>query len=78
MLDHHIDHIVARVRVGERDVVDVGSGTGALARRLAELGARVTGIEAGEAPLAIALAKPRVSGERYLQGVGQDLPLAYA
>jgi SAM-dependent methyltransferase len=78
MLDHHIDHIVARVRVGERDVVDVGSGTGALARRLAELGARVTGIEAGEAPLAIALAKPRVSGERYLQGVGQDLPLADA
>ena len=78
MLDHHVDHIVARVRVGDRDVVDVGSGTGALVRRLAGLGARAIGIEAGEAPLAAARAERRVDGERYLEGVGQHLPLADA
>ncbi len=78
MLDHHVDPIVTRVRVGDRDVVDVGSGTGALVRRLAALGARVIGIEAGAAPLAVARTEPGVDGERYLEGVGQDLPLADA
>ena len=75
MLDHHVDHILARVRIGDRHVVDVGSGTGALARRLAALGARVTGVESGPAPLAAARAEPAVEGERYLEGVGQELPL---
>ena len=76
MPDHHVDHIVTRIPVGGRDVVDVGSGVGALARRLAALGARVTGIESGAAPLAAARAALRVDGERYLEGVGQELPLA--
>jgi SAM-dependent methyltransferase len=78
MFDTHVDHIVSRVPVDGRDVVDVGSGTGALVRRLAGLGARVTGIEAGEAPLAAARAGPAVNGERTLQGVGQALPLSDA
>ena len=76
MLDHHVDHLVARVPVAGRHVVDVGSGTGALARRLAALGARVTGVEQGAAPLAAARAELPVEGERYLEGVGQQLPLA--
>jgi len=75
MLDYHVDHLVARVRVGGRHVVDVGSGSGALVRRLAGLGARVTGIESGPAPLAAARAEPAVDGEQYLEGVGQELPL---
>lgn len=75
MLDHHLDQLVARVRVGERDVVDVGAGTGAFARRLAGLGARVIGIEQGAAPLAAARAEAPVNGERFVEGVGQELPL---
>ncbi len=75
MLDYHLDQLIARVRIGDRDVIDVGCGTGEMVRRLAGLGARVTGIESGAAPLAAARARPPVDGERYLDGIGQALPL---
>lgn len=40
--------------VAERDVLDVGCGGGILTEALAQRGARVTGIDMGEAPLAVA------------------------
>jgi 2-polyprenyl-3-methyl-5-hydroxy-6-metoxy-1,4-benzoquinol methylase len=60
-----------------RDVLDVGCGEGALARRLAGSGARVTGID----PLAQALENARAAGAetqalRYVEGVAQELPFA--
>ena len=40
--------------VADRDLVDVGCGGGILAEAMAQRGARVTGIDMGEAPLAVA------------------------
>ena len=40
--------------VAERDLVDVGCGGGILAEAMAQRGARVTAIDMGEAPLAVA------------------------
>lgn len=42
--------------VAEREVLDVGCGGGILAEALAQRGAKVTGIDMGEAPLAVARA----------------------
>ena len=47
-------YIDARVNVAGRPVLDVGCGGGILAEALAHRGARVTGIDMGEAPLAVA------------------------
>ena len=60
-----------------RDVLDVGCGEGALARRLAGTGARVVGLD----PLAGALETARAAGEktpslRYVEGVAEALPFA--
>lgn len=43
-----------RTPLAGRSVVDVGCGGGLLAEAMAELGARVTGIDKGDAPLAVA------------------------
>lgn len=43
-----------RSPVAERQIIDVGCGGGILAESLAQRGARVTGIDMGEAPLAVA------------------------
>ena len=40
--------------VADRDLVDVGCGGGILAEAMAQRGARVTGIDMGEAPLSVA------------------------
>jgi SAM-dependent methyltransferase len=61
-----------------KDVVDIGCGGGALVRDLADLGARMTGIEISETQLAPALARDDGSGARYLIGRAQALPLADA
>ena len=78
MAEQHAAQIQARYAVAGRHVVDVGCGTGALVRRLAELGARVVGVETGDAPLDLARAASPVNGERYVKGGGEDLPLASA
>ena len=63
------------VELDGRDVVDVGCGDGALVRRLAGLGARVTGVEVSAQALAGARAHAPVAGERYVEGTGQALEL---
>ena len=54
--------------------VDVGCGTGELARWLAGRGARVVGIER-PAMAALARQKPAVGAERYVAGGGERLPV---
>ena len=55
--------------------VDVGSGDGAMVRFMTKEGAHVTGIECGEMQIEKARAAEPVGDERYLEGVGQNLPL---
>ncbi len=68
-----IDEIVD---VSSRRVLDVGCGTGALVRWLAERGARATGVETQSDLVDAARNRPPVCGERYLHGGGESLPLA--
>ena len=49
-----IDYIRERAVLKDRSVIDVGCGGGLLAESMAQLGARVTGIDMGEAPLTVA------------------------
>jgi 2-polyprenyl-6-hydroxyphenyl methylase/3-demethylubiquinone-9 3-methyltransferase len=49
-----IDYIRERVPLEDQKVIDVGCGGGLLSEGLAELGAQVTGIDMGEAPLTVA------------------------
>ena len=66
--------IGARMPLAGRRVLDVGCGDGALARELARAGAQVSGIECSTVQLELAQRAPRVGGEVYREGVGQDLP----
>ena len=60
----------------DRDVLDVGCGNGRLARELAALGARVTGVEVSEQQLAAArAADDGTHGTRYVVGRAEALPL---
>jgi SAM-dependent methyltransferase len=63
------------VELDRCDVVDVGCGDGALVRRLAGLGARVTGVEVSAQAVARARAHPAVADEHYVEGMGQALGL---
>jgi SAM-dependent methyltransferase len=58
-----------------QDVVDIGCGSGALARALVVAGARVVALEVSEEQLAPALAGDGGSGVRYVVGCAQALPL---
>lgn len=49
-----VEYIRARCALEGRSALDVGCGGGLLTEALAGLGAKVTGIDAGEAPLAVA------------------------
>jgi 2-polyprenyl-6-hydroxyphenyl methylase/3-demethylubiquinone-9 3-methyltransferase len=49
-----LGYIIARVPLKGRQVLDVGCGGGILSEAMAAMGARVTGIDAGQAPLAVA------------------------
>lgn len=62
---------MARPRAGER-ALDVGTGTGNYACALARLGLRVTGIDASEAMLSVARAKPEPV--TWQQGSAEHLP----
>lgn len=62
---------IAQPRAGER-ALDVGTGTGNYACALARLGLRVTGIDASEAMLSVARAKPEPV--MWQQGSAEHLP----
>ena len=49
-----IDYIRQRAPLRDRKVIDVGCGGGLLSEGMAQLGAQVTGIDMGEAPLTVA------------------------
>ena len=49
-----LDYINRRAPLRNRSVIDVGCGGGLLSEGMAHLGARVTGIDMGEAPLSVA------------------------
>lgn len=57
-----LDFIDARAGLAGRRVLDVGCGGGILAEAMAHRGADVTGIDLGEAPLAVARQHARESG----------------
>jgi len=57
-----LDFIDGRVRLAGRRVLDVGCGGGILAEAMAHRGADVTGIDLGEAPLAVARQHAKESG----------------
>jgi len=58
--------------IGAHDVLDIGCGGGGLARVLVEKGNSVTGID--PAPAAIAAARERVPGARFMTGGAEALP----
>lgn len=57
-----VGYIDARVSLAGKRVLDVGCGGGLLSEAMAERGALVTGIDMGEAPLAVAGAHAALSG----------------
>jgi len=66
--------------VAGRQLVDIGCGGGILAEAMARRGATVTGIDMGEAPLAVARLHQEESGVdvRYLQSTAEALALQEA
>ena len=69
------DAILEALDLKERRAVDVGSGDGQIVRFLTRHGAQVTGVECGTVQLERAHAAERAGDERYVEGVGQALPL---
>ncbi len=57
-----LDYVVGRAALDGRRVVDVGCGGGILSEAMALRGATVTGIDMGEAPLAVARLHQQESG----------------
>jgi SAM-dependent methyltransferase len=62
-------------RPGDKHVVDIGCGGGALVRELTAHGARVVGVEVSAQQLAAAVAQDDGNGARYVVGEAQRLPL---
>ncbi len=67
--------IDARVGLKGKTVLDIGCGGGILAESMAALGAQVTGIDLGEAPLAVATLHLKESGQQveYRKIAAEDL-----
>ena len=57
-----VDYINQRAALENRKVIDVGCGGGLLSEAMAGLGAQVTGIDMGEAPLTVARLHQHESG----------------
>lgn len=73
-----LNYIVERARLAGRRVLDVGCGGGILAESMARRGAAVTGIDMGEAPLAVAQLHQLESGVEvdYRQLTAEELAAA--
>jgi 2-polyprenyl-6-hydroxyphenyl methylase/3-demethylubiquinone-9 3-methyltransferase len=69
-----VDYIQKRAPLAGKTVLDVGCGGGILSEAMAGLEAQVTGIDAGEAPLAVARMHIRETGLRvdYHQSTAED------
>ena len=70
-----LNYINDRVGLSGKTVLDIGCGGGILAESMAAHGASVTGIDLGEAPLAVARLHLRESGQKveYLRVSAEDL-----
>jgi 2-polyprenyl-6-hydroxyphenyl methylase/3-demethylubiquinone-9 3-methyltransferase len=70
-----LDWIDTRARLAGKTVLDVGCGGGILAEAMAARGARVTGIDLGDAPLAVARLHLKESGQQveYRKIAAEDL-----
>jgi 2-polyprenyl-6-hydroxyphenyl methylase/3-demethylubiquinone-9 3-methyltransferase len=70
-----LDFIDQRAALKGKTVVDVGCGGGILAESMADRGAKVTGIDMGEAPLAVARLHLKESGQQvdYRRMTAEDL-----
>jgi len=72
-----LDAYVAVVeQLGARRVLDVGCGTGTLARMLAERGHDVVAVDPASASLTVARAKPGAERVRWIDGDATALPVA--
>lgn len=75
-----VDYINKRVPLSGKTVLDVGCGGGILSEAMAALGAEVTGIDAGTAPLAVARLHLKESGLRvdYRQATVEEYAATHA
>ncbi|MFT5186752.1 MAG: 2-polyprenyl-6-hydroxyphenyl methylase/3-demethylubiquinone-9 3-methyltransferase, partial [Porticoccaceae bacterium] len=69
-----------RAEVAEKDLLDVGCGGGILCEAMAQRGARVTGIDMGEAPLAVGNLHKLESGVEvdYIKSTAEDFAETHA
>ena len=72
----HREVLAGLVPLPGRRVVDVGCGAGELVRWLRTQGAQVVGVECGQIMLGLAHEADPGHADDYLEGVGQDLPVA--
>lgn len=74
-----LDFIDARSGLAGKSVIDVGCGGGILSEAMAHRGARVTGIDMGEAPLAVARLHLQESGidVDYRQASAEEMAAAH-
>jgi len=75
-----VDYINKHAPLAGKRIIDVGCGGGILSEAMAALGADVTGIDAGEAPLAVAGMHLKESGLQidYRQATAEEFAAAYA
>lgn len=74
-----VDYIQQRTELAGKQLIDVGCGGGILTEGLAKLGAKMTGIDAGEAPLGVAklhLLESQLDIE-YTQSLAEDWSAAH-
>lgn len=70
----HAEVIAENLVLPGSNILDVGCGAGRMARLLTGLGAKVTGLDPGEALLERARMVEPEGDETYVEGVGEDLP----
>ncbi len=70
----HMQVLEQILPISGRRILDIGCGDGALVRRLSKRGAQLVGLEVSAARVAQAQACAAVGEERYVEGLGQQLP----